>query len=489
MTRFDRLALAVSVAVAAMLRLPGIEARGRSMPTRATTCSRCCVHPGRRRSAPRTEDVRRRVPPRRLLLLPARPIVSDLERRSRRGHGVPCAPRDRRGRAHVVARASDRRLDGRRHRRVAARRLAGGDRQIDVHLEPQPDRVLRGARVRGGVAGAIRRQARDGGPSPSGPRAWWSSSARPGRDLLPRDAGDRGAAGPPRSVGHPPRCSRASPWWPCCSCRFSPTSLRPASPRPGASSTTSPTAAGSRHQPDLRDRVHALPRRRLAARGLRAGRAGGGCRPAGLTARPRGVLALRLVAPPERTAIRWFVGLLIWSTLALAFAAPSLLQIVVGLPNDHYHAFLDPWWSSSSPCRRRDPVRPRRSTHGARRAGPAALASVAVGPRRRGALHDIDRPPTSRESIPTAAGRPCATPARSVVDIADGRSIFLLGLPDFKLPDAVGFPIVNAGGASTRRAGSDATPIIGEEVIVVACDRCSRRRSGALRRPRRGRRC
>ena len=54
------------------------------------------------------------------------------------------------------------------------------------------------------------------------------------------------------------------------------------------------------------------------------------------------VLALRLVAPPQRTAVRWFVGLVIWSTLALAIAAPSLLTIVIGLPNDHYHAFLDP---------------------------------------------------------------------------------------------------------------------------------------------------
>lgn len=38
----------------------------------------------------------------------------------------------------------------------------------------------------------------------------------------------------------------------------------------------------------------------------------------------------------------WLVGTLAWSILALALFAPSLAVITPGLPNDHYHAFLDP---------------------------------------------------------------------------------------------------------------------------------------------------
>ncbi len=44
----------------------------------------------------------------------------------------------------------------------------------------------------------------------------------------------------------------------------------------------------------------------------------------------------------DRTAVRWVLGSLAWSILALAVFAPSLAVVVPGLPNDHYHAFLDP---------------------------------------------------------------------------------------------------------------------------------------------------
>lgn len=44
----------------------------------------------------------------------------------------------------------------------------------------------------------------------------------------------------------------------------------------------------------------------------------------------------------DRAAVRWLLGTLAWSVLALAVFAPSLATVVPGLPNDHYHAFLDP---------------------------------------------------------------------------------------------------------------------------------------------------
>ncbi|HEX8026290.1 MAG TPA: glycosyltransferase family 39 protein, partial [Candidatus Limnocylindrales bacterium] len=44
----------------------------------------------------------------------------------------------------------------------------------------------------------------------------------------------------------------------------------------------------------------------------------------------------------RRTALTWLVLTIVWSTVALTFLAPSLQTVVAGLPNDHYHAFLDP---------------------------------------------------------------------------------------------------------------------------------------------------
>ena len=60
-----------------------------------------------------------------------------------------------------------------------------------------------------------------------------------------------------------------------------------------------------------------------------------------------------------------------------------------------------------------------------------------------------------------------AAGARIVAD-SGGAPIALLGLPDFKLPDAVGFPITHAGG---HLAGNVAGDLPNPSRIVVACDR------------------
>ena len=44
----------------------------------------------------------------------------------------------------------------------------------------------------------------------------------------------------------------------------------------------------------------------------------------------------------ERSAIRWLGAGLVWTVVALAVGASSLATVVLGLPNDHYHAFADP---------------------------------------------------------------------------------------------------------------------------------------------------
>ena len=201
-SRFDRLTLLAVTAVAALLRLPGIDAaRDASMPTRATTCSTLRrVHARRNRAAARPEDLRRRLPPRRLLLLPPRAGGRDLERRSGRGHDLHRPAGDRRGRAHVVARSCDRRPIAGTIAGAPAGVVAGRDRGIDVHLEPEPDRFFavlalaaawkahtggwqRARRAAGGVVGA---RARGRWRGDTAPRA---RCRVPGRDRRARTAG------------------------------------------------------------------------------------------------------------------------------------------------------------------------------------------------------------------------------------------------------------------------------------------------------------
>ena len=44
----------------------------------------------------------------------------------------------------------------------------------------------------------------------------------------------------------------------------------------------------------------------------------------------------------SRRAAVWLAGSVLWAIVALALFAPSLAVITPGLPNDHYHSFLDP---------------------------------------------------------------------------------------------------------------------------------------------------
>jgi hypothetical protein len=175
---------------------------------------------------------------------------------------------------------------------------------------------------------------------------------------------------------------------------------------------------------------------------------------------------LRMARGAQATGLRWLVGILAWSTLALAFAAPSLQRVVPGLPNDHYHAFLDPivailvavpaadlftrgvtaWRATRRPAGLIGPV--------AVAAGIALLVGVALA--RKPPLVDPD------------GGWPAVRDAGArIVAVANGAPVTLVGLPDFKLPDTIGFPIEHAGGRLE--------PIIdiesGADVIVVACDR------------------
>jgi hypothetical protein len=164
----------------------------------------------------------------------------------------------------------------------------------------------------------------------------------------------------------------------------------------------------------------------------------------------------------ERTGLAWLVGILAWSTIVLAFVAPSLQRVVAGLPNDHYHAFLDPIVVIlvAAPAARllERTVAAWRATH---RPAPAIAAGiVAAGIAAIIAVALVRNPPAVDPDggwpAMQAAGRRVAAEAQSF--------IALLGLPDFKLPDAVGYPIAHAGGHLVADA-------MNASRIVVACDR------------------
>lgn len=184
-----------------------------------------------------------------------------------------------------------------------------------------------------------------------------------------------------------------------------------------------------------------------------------------------GIIALGLLRARglEATGLRWLVAILAWSTVALAFAAPSLQRVVAGLPNDHYHAFLDPiviiliavpaaglferalvaWRSGRRPIAAVATV--------AVAAGLTALVVVAL----------VRKPP----AVDADGGWPAMRDAGTrIVAYAAGRPVAVFGLPDFKLPDAVLFPIEHAGGQVAGLGDLMGFPE-GSEVIVVACDR------------------
>jgi hypothetical protein len=167
----------------------------------------------------------------------------------------------------------------------------------------------------------------------------------------------------------------------------------------------------------------------------------------------------------QRTALWWLVGLLAWSTVALAFAAPSLQTVVPGLPNDHYHAFVDPivillvavpaagLFEAAMAAWRTNPVPARAVAPVVLGVGVAALAVVMLG----------RKPP----HVDPNGGWPAMQAAgQRVAATVDGDPVTIRGLPDFKAPDAIRFPLEYVG-IRVVQTTRDAPQIY--EVIV--CDR------------------
>ena len=206
----------------------------------------------------------------------------------------------------------------------------------------------------------------------------------------------------------------------------------------------------------------------------------------------------RKAARDEAIAVRWLAGTVAWSSVALTFAAPSLQSVVPGLPNDHYHAFLDPIVivllavGAAGLARGRWAVGDRQTPASA---GQSASGEALVSTEHLGGASAS--PTTSPASARTGAavgrivralvavgvvallvvavtrwppavdpngGWPAARAAGvQLVETTGQAPTAFLGLPRFETPDGVGFPFVYAGGNLASDPGS-------AEFIVVPCD-------------------
>ena len=180
---------------------------------------------------------------------------------------------------------------------------------------------------------------------------------------------------------------------------------------------------------------------------------------------------------------RWLAAGLGVSIVALAVFAPSLAIIVPGLPNDHYHAFLDPVVLAlvgvglarlaSVGARRPGAVTPGR---GAVTLGRGAIApgrgAVTPGRLAAGALAALLAGVAITSWPPAVApdgGWPLAdASAAEVLDITGDRQIRLDGIPPFKSADALRFPLERRGADVTTDVESSQSSAYGN--VVLVCD-------------------
>jgi len=165
---------------------------------------------------------------------------------------------------------------------------------------------------------------------------------------------------------------------------------------------------------------------------------------------------VRAAVPPERSAAVWFAATIAWSIAALVVAAPSLATIVPGLPNDHYHAFLDTIVFAIAGLGAASVW--RRGTAGRAVAATGVLLGVVFGV--------ANLPPR----IAPDGGWPAAERAAAeVLDAVGPRDYVVVGLPGFKPADALVFPLTRAGMPPVAVG----QPSAGQSHVglVVVCDR------------------
>jgi 4-amino-4-deoxy-L-arabinose transferase-like glycosyltransferase len=169
----------------------------------------------------------------------------------------------------------------------------------------------------------------------------------------------------------------------------------------------------------------------------------------------------------ERVAARWLGLTIAWSTVALSVLAPSLQTVVAGLPNDHYHAFVDPAVVILVALGLRAAGSGAGLPGGVDRTARLVVAAVLVGI----LAFDVSRwPPLTQAN----GGWPAARDAGArIVSLSSGSTFDVRDLPVFKTAEGIGFPIVAAGGSAVI-ATDEATaiaPLTPGATLVIVCDR------------------
>ena len=180
-------------------------------------------------------------------------------------------------------------------------------------------------------------------------------------------------------------------------------------------------------------------------------------------------VALRGGGNRARPGLVLFTGTLLWSLPALALTAPTLLSAVPGLPNDHYHTYLDPLVlvvaatgiaaAAGYVGRFVDPRASggrRESRLVGRGLGLAALVVLV-------AVSVWRWPPASAED----GGWPLADEAAvRLIAGQDIPALTLVSLPEVKSPDAIRFPLERRGAVPLSAVAGEDPP--GGAILV--CD-------------------
>lgn len=151
-------------------------------------------------------------------------------------------------------------------------------------------------------------------------------------------------------------------------------------------------------------------------------------------------------------ASRWILAALAWTVVGLAIAAPTLGNVVPGLPNDHYHAFADPLvvvglalggaalvqraWQGLQ-------VRLPTTEPGGTWAGSVAIVPiVAVVLLAAAVIVEVGREPGPDPNGGYAAAEAAGT--RVLATVGDG-PVVVAQLPGFEPADALALPLVQDG--------------------------------------------
>ncbi len=156
------------------------------------------------------------------------------------------------------------------------------------------------------------------------------------------------------------------------------------------------------------------------------------------------VVRWRRASGAERTGLAWLGLTLAWSIAGLWLLASGLATIVAELPVDHYHAFLDPVVVAALGVALAGIY--RRNKVGRLVTTLAVAALVGWNLANQPPMQAVDGGWPAAEQ---AAGRIGGT-------IGEG-TLGLVSLPEFKNPDAYGFPLIRAGRVLATPASADAS--------------------------------